>query len=74
MYISQMEKDFGWLKKIIDSVSSFGQIESCENLIELFKKRNWSEDFTTDEENGYKSFVESLEQHLEKKIKRYGID
>jgi hypothetical protein len=69
-----MEKDFDWLKKIIDSVNSFGQIESCENLITLFKKRNWSEDFTTDEENGYKSFVESLEQHLEKKVKRYGID
>ena len=74
MYLSQMEKDFGWLKKIIDSVNSFDQIESCERLILLFKKRNWSEDFSTVEEYGYKSFVECLEQHLDKKIKKYGID
>ena len=32
-----MEKDFDWLKRIIDSITSDKQINCCEKLIELYK-------------------------------------
>jgi hypothetical protein len=73
LYISPMEKDFEWAKKIIDSVTSYTQIECCENLITQFKTKHWSDDFDAINEEGFNFFVEQLNQHLNKKIKKYSL-
>ena len=69
-----MEKEFEWVKNIIDSVTSVGQIESCENLINLFKLRNWSDDFNSDDELGYHGFVTQLEFSLNRKKNKYEVE
>jgi hypothetical protein len=74
MYIHPMEKEFEWVKKIIDSVNSVNQINSCENLISLFKIRNWSDDFNSDDELGYNGLINHLESALKKKKDRYEIE
>ena len=71
MTTTKIDFEFEWVKKIIDSVNSDVQIESCFRLIELYKKNNWSEEFTQDEETEFNSFVKILNQHLEIKINRY---
>lgn len=71
MTITKIEFEFEWVKKVIDSVNSDVQIESCVRLIELYQKNNWSEEFTNDEEVGFNSFIKILNQHLTVKIERY---
>jgi hypothetical protein len=66
-----MDKEFAWIKKIIDSVNNQSQIITCENLIELFKTKHWSDDFTNDEENEFKGIIDVLNQHLDIKKNRY---
>ena len=69
-----MEKEFEWVKKIIDSVNSVNQINSCENLISLFKIRNWSDNFNSDDELGYNGLINYLESALKKKKGKYEIE
>jgi len=71
IYLKKIDIEFEWVKKVIDSVKSPSQISSCENLIHFFKIQNWNEDFTSNEENEYNSFVMSLEQHLQIKKEKY---
>ncbi len=71
MVVTKIEFEFEWVKKVIDSVNSDVQIESCVRLIELYKKNNWSEEFTNDEEVGFNSFIKILNHHLTTKIERY---
>lgn len=71
MVVTKIEFEFEWVKKVIDSVNSDVQIESCVRLIELYQKNNWSEEFTNDEEVGFNSFIKILNQHLTVKIERY---
>jgi len=73
IYISPMEKDFEWVKKIIDSVTSYTQIECCENLIKQYKNKHWSDDFDSVNEDGFNFFVDQLNQHLDRKIKKYSL-
>lgn len=68
-----MEKDFDWLKKIIDSVTSDKQIDCCEKLIELYKIKHWSDDLDIIDEDGFNFFVTQLNNHLEYKIKKYSL-
>ena len=39
MYICPMDKDFQWIRKVIGSITHFGQIQSAENLIDLYVKK-----------------------------------
>jgi hypothetical protein len=73
IYISPMEKDFEWVKKIIDSVTSYTQIECCENLIKQYKNKHWSDDFDSVNEDGFNFFVDQLNQHLDRKITKYSL-
>ena len=42
-----MDRDFQWIRKVIGSITHFGQIQSAENLVELyFKKYEDSEELT----------------------------
>jgi len=68
-----MEKDFDWLKKIIDSVTSDKQIDCCVRLIELYKIKHWSDDLDIIDEDGFNFFVTQLNNHLEYKIKKYSL-
>jgi endonuclease IV len=69
--LKKIDIEFEWVKKVIDSVESPSQISSCENLIHFFKIQNWNDDFSTDEEKEYNSFITSLEQHLNLKKEKY---
>jgi len=41
-----MDRDFQWIRKVIGSITHFGQIQSAENLVELYvKKYEESEEF-----------------------------
>ena len=71
--MKKIEFEFEWVKKIIDSVNSDTQIDSCIKLISLYEKNNWNEEFTSDEEVGFNFFVKTLHQHLEVKIQKYLI-
>ena len=55
--LKKIDIEFEWVKKVIDSVESPRQISSCENLIHFFKIQNWNDDFSTDEEKEYNSFI-----------------
>lgn len=47
MYICPMDRDFQWIRKVIGSITHFGQIQSAENLVELYcKKYEDSEELT----------------------------
>jgi len=47
MYICPMDRDFQWIRKVIGSITHFGQIQSAENLVELYvKKYEESEELT----------------------------
>jgi len=39
MYICPMDRDFQWIRKVIGSITNFGQIQSAENLIDLYVKK-----------------------------------
>jgi len=39
MYICPMDRDFQWIRKVIGSITHFGQIQSAENLIDLYVKK-----------------------------------
>jgi len=42
-----MDRDFQWIRKVIGSITHFGQIQSAENLVELYvKKYEESEELT----------------------------
>jgi hypothetical protein len=42
-----MDRDFQWIRKVIGSITHFGQIKSAENLVELYcKKYEDSEELT----------------------------
>ena len=34
-----MDRDFQWIRKVIGSITHFGQIQSAENLIDLYVKK-----------------------------------
>ena len=47
MYICPMDRDFQWIRKVIGSITHFGQIQSAENLIDFYvKKYENSEELT----------------------------
>jgi len=66
-----MDKSFDWVKKVINSINSPLQIECCENLISLFEKKYYSEDFNSDEENEFNSLISVLNHNLEIKKNKF---
>jgi hypothetical protein len=34
-----MDRDFQWIRKVISSITHFGQIQSAENLIDFYVKK-----------------------------------
>ena len=34
-----MDRDFQWIRKVIGSITHFGQIKSAENLVELYVRK-----------------------------------
>ena len=71
METSQIEKEFLKIKKCINSVTHFGQIESCEILIKLFSSKHFEDDMSNDEEQQFGSEVRILNNLLNEKIKKY---
>jgi hypothetical protein len=71
MEISQIEKEFIKIKKCINSVKHFGQIQSCENLINLFSLKHFDEDMSNVEEEQFGSEVRILRELLNEVIKKY---
>ena len=70
-----IEYDFLKIKKTIDSIEHGGQIECGERLINLFIKKHFNEDFTSDEEISLESYKTELTRHLKfKKIKHSIVD
>ena len=59
-----MDRDFQWIRKVIRSITHYGQISSAEKLIELYiKKYENSEDM-----NLYSLDFESSKRNLENLI------
>lgn len=71
METSQIEKEFIKIKKCINSVKHFGQIQSCEKLINLFSLKHFDEDMSNVEEEQFGSEVRILNNLLSEKIKKY---
>jgi hypothetical protein len=71
METSQIEKEFIKIKKCINSVTHFGQIQSCENLIKLFSSKHFDEDMSNNEELQFGSEITILNNLLNEKIKKY---
>lgn len=68
-----IEHDFLKIKKTIDSIEHGGQIESGERLINLFMRKHFNEDFTSDEEISLESYKTELTRHLKFKRLKYSI-
>jgi hypothetical protein len=68
-----IEYDFLKIKKTIDSIEHGGQIECGERLINLFMKKHFKEDFTSDEEISLESYKTELKRHLKFKTLKYSI-
>jgi hypothetical protein len=71
MEISQIEKEFIKIKKCINSVKHYGQIQSCENLIRFFSMKHFEEDMPNIEEEQFGSEVKILKELLNRKIDKY---
>ena len=74
MYICPMDRDFQWIRKVIGSITHFGQIQSAENLIDLYvKKYQDSEElrrkFFPDNEADITLNDEELKQSIEEEFK-----
>ena len=66
-----MDKSFDWVKKVINSINSPLQIDSCEKLIYLFQVKYYSEDFSSDEEIEFNSLINVLNHNLEIKKEKF---
>ena len=64
MYICPMDKDFQWIRKVIGSITHFGQIQSAENLIDLYVKKYEDSEELTQYSLDYECSIVSLKKIL----------
>lgn len=64
MYICPMDRDFQWIRKVIKSITHFGQIQSAENLIELYIKKYENSEELTQYSLDFECSISSLEKLL----------
>jgi len=57
-----VQSEFYKIKKCIKSVKHFGQIETCENLVELFKKKHAEDEMTSVDEMSIESEIRTLNE------------
>lgn len=59
-----MDRDFQWIRKVIKSITHFGQIQSAENLIELYIKKYENSEELTQYSLDFQCSISSLEKLL----------
>ena len=59
-----MDKDFQWIRKVIGSITHFGQIQSAENLIDLYVKKYEDSEELTQYSLDYECSIVSLKKIL----------
>lgn len=64
MYICPMDRDFQWIRKVIKSITHFGQIKSAENLIELYIKKYENSEELTQYSLDFECSIVSLKKQL----------
>lgn len=57
-----IQSEFYKIKKCIKSVKHFGQIEACENLVELFRKKHFEDEMTSIDEISMESEIRTLNE------------
>ena len=64
MYICPMDRDFQWIRKVIGSITHFGQIQSAENLIDLYVKKYEDSEELTQYSLDFECSIVSLKKNL----------
>jgi len=64
MYICPMDRDFQWIRKVIGSITHFGQIQSAENLVELYVKKYEDSEELTQYSLDFECSIVSLKKQL----------
>lgn len=64
MYICPMDRDFQWIRKVIKSITHLGQIQSAENLIELYIRKYEDSEELTQYSLDFESSIVTLEKQL----------
>ena len=64
MYICPMDRDFQWIRKVIGSITHFGQIQSAENLIDLYVKKYEESEELTQYSLDFECSIVSLKKNL----------
>lgn len=64
MYICPMDRDFQWIRKVIGSITHFGQIQSAENLVELYCKKYEDSEELTQYSLDFECSIVSLKKQL----------
>ena len=64
MYICPMDRDFQWIRRVIKSITHIGQIQSAENLIELYIRKYEDSEELTQYSLDFESSIVTLEKYL----------
>jgi hypothetical protein len=59
-----MDRDFQWIRKVIGSITHFGQIQSAENLIDLYVKKYEESEELTQYSLDFECSIVSLKKNL----------
>ena len=59
-----MDRDFQWIRKVIGSITHFGQIQSAENLIDLYVKKYEDSEELTQYSLDFECSIVSLKKNL----------
>ena len=62
MEVIKIQKDYGWVLKVLDSCLSEEQIKSCENLFNLFLNK-WSKDLSEERQLTFVSNFRKYKSH-----------
>ena len=65
MNIQQVETEFIKIKKCIKSVKHAGQIETCENLVNLFQRKHFDDEMNNIDEMSMDSEINILKKLIE---------
>ena len=59
-----MDRDFQWIRRVIKSIIHIGQIQSAENLIELYIRKYEDSEELTQYSLDFESSIVTLEKQL----------
>lgn len=59
-----MDRDYQWLRKVIKSITHYGQIQSAQNLIELYIKKYENSEELTQYSLDFENSIVTLEKQL----------